>query len=188
VEPHDLQRTLRRLEPGGWLAAARRFAASLRGAGHEPGRLLVVGTPEDEPWHLAAHLSDTARWRDIPALHPVLVRREVLPGAPPHLSVGLDAVHRAGTGSTVLVAAPSPVDDALLERLQDARRGGATLLALHPRAAALDELAHESLALPAGLMTATEGFDAASHIVSAGAAGDLRPRRTTWLRAAGRAS
>jgi hypothetical protein len=180
VEPHDLSRTLRRLEPGGWLDAARRFAASLRGAGHEPGRLLVVGTSEDEPWHLTAHLADTARYRGIPSLEPVLVRHHVPVGAPPHLSVGLDAVHRAARGSTVLVAAPALPDDQLLERLDDARRGGATLFALHPGTGPLDELAHESLALPAPLPL-VEGFETASHVVSAL---DVEPRRRllAWRR------
>ncbi len=165
MEPQDLPRTLRRLEPGGWLDAARRFAASLRGAGHEPGRLLVVGTPEDEPWHLTAHLSDAARWQGLPALQPTLVRWLVPVGAPAHLSVGLEAVHEASRGTTVLVASPTAADDRLLERLDDARHSGATLLALHPGDGPLDELAHVTLALPPSL-PALEGFDTASHVVS----------------------
>ena len=164
MEPVDLERTLRRLEPA-WLGAARSFARSLRTAGHEPGRLLVVGTPEDEPWHLTAHLADAARWGVAPSLEPVLVRRVVPPGAPPHLAVGLDAVHRAARGSTVLVAAPSTADDALLERLDDARRGGAALFALHAGDRPLEDLAHEALTLEPGLDTAT-------HVLSAG-----EPRR-----------
>jgi len=175
VQPQDPQRTLRRLEPGGWLDTARRFAASLRGAGHEPGRLLVVGTPDEEPWHLTAHLADAARWRNLPALQPTLVRWQVPEGAPPHLSVGLDAVHRAGRGTTVLVAAPTvptAADDRLLERLDDARRGGATLFALHPGGGSLDDLVHESLPLPR-VMPALEGFETAGHVVS----GDLSVRR-----------
>jgi hypothetical protein len=177
VEPHDLRRTLRRLEPGGWLAAARGFASALRGAGQEPGRLLVVGTPEDEPWHLTAHLADAARWGGAPSLQPTLVRWHVPQGAPAHLSVGLDAVQRAARGSTVLVAAPTTADDArLLERLDDARRGGATLFALHPGQGPLQELAHESLPLPQ-VMPALEGFEAASHVV---ASVSRLPRRPLW--------
>lgn len=179
MEPQDLQRTLRRLEPGGWLDAARRFATSLRGAGHEPGRLLVIGTPDDEPWHLTAHLADAARWRSLPALQPTLVRWQVPVGAPAHLSVGLEAVHEAARGTTVLVASPSAADERLLERLDDARRGGATVFALHPGAGPLDDLAHESLTLPR-VMPALEGFETASHVVTT--VTDVRRRSLPWRR------
>lgn len=161
MQPADLDVTLRRLEPSGWVGAARAFARSLRTAGHDPGRLLVVGTPEDEPWHLTAHLSDAARY-GATSLEPVLVRREVPPGAPPHLSVGLEAVHRAGRGSTLLVAAPGSADAELLERIADARRHGATLFALHDRDRPLEELAHEALLLPD-----VGGVDTATHVLTA---------------------
>lgn len=182
MEPLDLPRTLRRLEPGGWLDAARRFASSLRGAGHAPGRLLVVGTPDEEPWHLTAHLADAARWRSLPQLQPTLVRWQVPQGARPHLSVGLDAVHTATRGTTVLVAAPTPAgDDRLLERLADARRGGATLFALHGGTGPLDELAHACLPLPAGLAP-REAFETASHVVAT--VTDGRRRSLPWRRSA----
>jgi hypothetical protein len=178
VQPRDLDRTLRRLAPGGWLESARGFASSLRTAGHEPGRLLVVGSPEEEPWHLAAHLDDTARWRGIPTLRPVLARWHVPEGAPPHLSVGIDAVHRASRGTTVLIATPAAAGDRLLERVEDARRGGATVFALHPGLGALDELAHESLALPDPSLV-VERFETASHGLTSP---DLEARRRRWLR------
>lgn len=162
MEPHDLQRTLRRLEPAGWTGAARRFAASLRTAGHAPGRLLVVGTPDHEPWHLTAHLDQTARFRDLSALRPVLVRWRVPEGAPPHLSVGVDVVPQAGRGTTVLVATASAQDDDLLERLSDARRGGAVLLAVAAGGGPLDDLAHDALALP----PVEDGLATASHALS----------------------
>lgn len=181
MEPHDLQRTLRRLEPGGWLDAARRFATALRGAGHAPGRLLVVGTAEDEPWHLTAHLADAARWRSLPALQPTLVRWQVPFGAPAHLSVGVDVLHAARRGTTVLVASPGAADDRLLERLDDARRGGATLFALHPGHGPLDALAHASLPLPP-VLAARDGFETASHVITAVA--DVRRRALPWRRRA----
>jgi hypothetical protein len=178
VEPRDLDRTLRRLASGGWLDGARRFASSLRTAGHEPGRLLVVGTPDEEPWHLAAHLDDAARWRDLPALRPVLARWHVPEGAPPHLSVGIDAVHRASRGTTVLVATPTDAGDRLLERLDDARRGGATLFAMHPGSGPLDGLVHESLVLPPARLV-TERFETASHVVTSSSLDEQR--RRLWL-------
>jgi len=184
VEPRDLDRTLRRLASGGWLAGARRFAVSLRAAGHEPGRLLVVGTREDEPWHLTAHLADAARWQGAASLQPVLVRWQVPPGAPPHLSVGVDAVHRARRGTTLLVAAPSTADDCLLERLEDARRGGATVFALHAGSAPLEELAHEALLLPdLGRLPLGQSLDTATHVVSmAGTPEPGRRIRRWWPR------
>jgi hypothetical protein len=179
VQPHDLQRTLHRLEPTGWSAAARRFAARLRTAGHAPGRLLVVGTPEHEPWHLAAHLADAARWQRTPALDPVLVRWQVPAGAPPHLSVDLSALHRAGRGATVLVSAPAAPDDRLLDRLDDARSGGALLLALHAGSECLEQLAHEALSLPAGGgLSPAVSVDTAVHALAV----DPQARRGTAVR------
>ena len=181
MQPVDLERTLRRLEPSGWLGSARRFAAALRTAGHEPGRLLVGGTPEEEPWHLTAHLDDAARWRDVPTLRPVLARWHVPEGAPPPLSVSVDAVHRARRGTTVLVATPPDADDQLLERLDDARRGGATLFALHAGSDSLEQLAHEALVLPElGRVPVSQGLDTATHVVSLG--GIELPRRRGLLR------
>lgn len=181
MQPHDLPRTLRRLEPSGWLGAARRFASCLRTAGHEPGRLLVVGTPQDEPWHLTAHLADAARWQAAPALTPVLVRWQVPEGAPPHLSVGLDAVHRAGRGTTVLVAAPRVAEDRLLERLDDARCGGATLLALHAGDDPLEQLVHDALLLPPA-HGAAPGLDVATHVLTLDPARLTRRPSLPWRR------
>jgi len=179
VQPRDLERTMRRLEPGGWLAAARRFRSSLRTAGHDPGRLLVVGTPDEEPWHLAAHLDQAARFAGAESLKPVLVRWHVPPGAPAHLSVPISAVNTAARGATVLVATPSTADEHLLERLDDARRGGAALFALHPGASPLDDLVHESLSLPTvGGMGLAEGWETANHVVSA--VSDPPRRRSLW--------
>lgn len=181
MQAHQLARTLRRLEPTGWVAAARRFRASLRSAGHQPGRLLVVGTPQAEPWHLTAHLAQAAAFEGRDELRPQLVRWHVPAGAPAHLAVGLEALHRDVRGATVLVATPSAADADLLERLDDARRGGATLLALHPGAGPLDELAHACLALPdRQLLPGLDGFETAVHVV--GAVGPLpAPRRRLRL-------
>ncbi|MDG4863155.1 hypothetical protein P8605_33960, partial [Streptomyces sp. T-3] len=92
-----------------WLGATRRFAGALR-AGVVPhgGGLLLVGTEAYEPWHLAAHLVDEAAWSGTPELTPTLVRHQVLPGEPAHLSVGLGRVEAARRGETLLVVAPDP--------------------------------------------------------------------------------
>lgn len=177
VRPPDLSRVRRALEPSGWLSAARSFAQGLRSAGHEPGRLLVVGTAEDEPWHLTAHLSDAARLSSTPALEPVLVRHVVPPGARPHLAVDLGALAQAGRGATVLVAAPGPAGEGLLERLADSRRGGAALFALHGGDADLAALATEQLVDP----PVPVGPDTVSHLVTELAGeGERRAARARW--------
>ncbi|MQY11197.1 hypothetical protein SRB5_13110 [Streptomyces sp. RB5] len=149
-----------------WLPATRRFAASLRAAVQtHGGGLLLVGTREYEPWHLAAHLDDEAAWSGRPELSPTLVRHRVPYAAPAHLAVDLSRLEAAGRGQTVLVVAPGEPGGGLLERVSDARRGGATVLAIDgPRE--LTSLAHETLAAdPAGGVD----LDTVQHLVSAAA-------------------
>lgn len=167
MEPRGLSRSLRRVDAG-WVAAARAFRQGLGGAGHSPGRLLVVGTPDCEPWHLTAHLDQVARLGGDATLAPVLVRWQVPRGAPPHLAVGLSALREETRRTTVLVAAPDAVDDRLLERLDDARGGGATLFALHDASAELTALAHESLTVPRTAdLPPDDGWELAQHVVAA---------------------
>lgn len=169
-----------------WLGATRRFAGALR-ASVVPrgGELLLVGTRGYEPWHLAAHLSDEAAWSGTPQLAPTLVRHRVGPGAAAHLAVGLGRVSAAHRGDTLLVVAPHDPGAGLLERVQDARRAGATVLALPalPALSALSDaagpgelcaVAHEALAMPPdwGL-----DLDTVQHLVSA-AAGENAPPAT----------
>ncbi|MGH7734605.1 MAG: hypothetical protein ACREOE_13130, partial [Gemmatimonadales bacterium] len=54
----------------GWLERTRAFAQRLRKATRTPGGLLLVGTPEEEPWHLVAHLDEESRLSGIPELTP----------------------------------------------------------------------------------------------------------------------
>jgi hypothetical protein len=131
-----------------WFRLAQNFAATLRGARHQPGGLLLVGTEDHEPWHFAAHLSDTARYSGQPHLAPTLVRHAVPAGARPHLAVDLSRLSGASRSDTILVSAPALPNEHLLERLDDARRKGALLLALDTGQPELGELAHESLAVP----------------------------------------
>ncbi|MHA6759501.1 hypothetical protein [Streptacidiphilus sp. PAMC 29251] len=167
-----------------WLERTHGFAGALRGsvtrASATPDGLLLVGTHGEEPWHLAAHLDDEAAWSGLPQLSPTLVRRVVPPGAPPHLSVPIQRLEQARRGETVFVVAPDSADGGLLERVQDARRAGATVLALESGDLELRGLAHESLTVPAEDDTLT--FDVVQHLVSTAAgaqpaAGQRRARR-----------
>ena len=164
------------LGPSGWLEQTRLFARALRGpVSRDPGELLLVGTPDEEPWHLTAHLDQESRLARIPGLAPTLVRWSPPPDAPPHLSVGLARLEAARRGETLFVVSPEAAPAPLLERVHDARRGGVTILALDPGDPELDDLAHEYLTVTPGV--APVSFDAAQHLVSA-AAGEPHAART----------
>lgn len=167
------------LAPTGWLERAAAFARVLRGSCRTPGGLLLVGTPGHEPWHLAAHLDEESRFAGIPELQPTLVRWAPPLGAPPHLNVSLARLEEARRGESLLVVTPQVVPVPLLERLHDARRAGATVLALDEGDPELDDLAHESLVVSQG--PAPLSLDAAQHLVSAAAV--ERSQRESGLRA-----
>ncbi|WKU44593.1 hypothetical protein Q3V23_11125 [Streptomyces sp. VNUA116] len=160
-----------------WLQDTRRFAGALRASvARRHGGLLLVGTEGYEPWHLAAHLDDEAAWSGLPELSPTLVRHRVPPGVPAHLSVGLGRLEAARRGETLLVVTADEPGDGLLERVHDARRGGATVLSLDgapaEAGAELRALAHDQLAVPppAPCSTRTElDLDTVQHLVSAAA-------------------
>ncbi|KJS60404.1 hypothetical protein [Streptomyces rubellomurinus] len=170
----------------GWLEAVGGFAGSLRRSVERRGAgdLLLVGTEAYEPWHLAAHLEDEAAWSAVPRLAPTLLRHRPPAGAPAHLGHGLRRLAEAGRGATVLVVAPEAAGGPLLERVRDARRHGATVLALDGAAQApsgdLAGLAHERLVVGTA---AEEPFDLAQHLVSA-AAGQRPTRRSALGRLA----
>lgn len=152
----------------GWLESTGVFAAALRRA---VGRrtadgLLLVGTERYEPWHLAAHLDDEAAWSGVPRLAPTLLRHQVPDGAPTHLAHGLGRLTEARRGATVLVVAPADAEAPLLERVHDARRGGATVLALDTGDRELAGLAHERLTVPGA---EEEPFDLVQHLVGTAA-------------------
>lgn len=156
-----------------WLGATRRFAGALRGSVvPHGGGLLLVGTPEYEPWHLAAHLVDEAAWSGTPELAPTLVRHDARPSDPAHLAVGLGRLEAARRGETLLVVAPEGPAAPLLERVSDARRAGATVLALGPGQGELPSLAHEALAVPDG---SELDLDTVQHLVSAAAGENALP-------------
>ncbi len=161
------------------LAGVAGFARGLRTAGHAPGGLLIVGTEQDEPWHLAAHLADEARWSGLPELAPTLVRHAPPPNAPPHLAVGLERLSDVRRGETLFVVASDLPGEHLLERVSDVRRRGAVVMALEAAdGSELAGLAHEGLVVPQTVLP----FDATGHLVSAAAgARDPKPRRL-WRR------
>ncbi|MCW2883906.1 MAG: hypothetical protein QOE54_7411 [Streptosporangiaceae bacterium] len=163
------------LSATGWLERTHQFARALRTSTRDPGGLLLLGTPEEEPWHLAAHLDDESRYHAIPQLMPTLVRWEPPPDAPAHLRVGLDRLAEARRGETLFVVAEdesAPVP--LLERVDDARRTGAVILTLDGGDRELTGLAHESLTVPR--RDALISFDGAQHLVSAAAGTPLGGR------------
>ena len=168
------------LAPTGWLDGARRLGRALRTRTRSPGGLLVVGTPGEDPWHVAAHLDDEARLGGVPELTPVLLRWEPPAGAPPHLRVGLDRLEAARRGETLFVVAPETAPVPLLERVHDARRSGATVVALDQGDDELEGMAHEAMTVqPSDQMVS---FDAAQHLVSAAAGDGEAPRAGRGLR------
>lgn len=171
----------------GWVERTQDFATTLRGSTKRPGGLLLLGTPQQEPWHLAAHLEDEARLSDLPQLSPVLVRHAPLPTAPAHLAVGLERLATATRGETLFVVAPDAAPEQLLQRLFDVRRAGATILSIDSGDDELADLAHERLVVPSAdprtgsrhtLAGASVDFDSVQHLVSV-AAGEADRRRRT---------
>jgi hypothetical protein len=154
----------------GWLERTAEFARALRCSSRAPGGLLVVGTPDAEPWHLAAHLDEESRLSGVPELAPTLIRWNPPAGAPPHLRASLSRIEEARRGETLFVVSPDAAPDALLERVHSARKV-ATVLALDQGDPELERMAHEVLTVRPG--AAPMSFDAAQHLVScaAGAAG-----------------
>jgi hypothetical protein len=161
------------LAPTGWLERTRAFAQGLRKATRSPGGLLLVGTPDDEPWHLTAHLDEESRLSGIPELTPTLVRWRVPEGAPAHLRVGLERLEAARRGETLFVVSPTSAPVPLLERVDDARRVGATIFALDQGDPELDALAHERLAIRTGFDAVS--FGAAQHLISSAVGGLDQP-------------
>jgi hypothetical protein len=161
----DQVATIRALLSGsGWLEQASQLGRALRTTPRSAGGLLVVGTPEFEPWHMTAHLDDESRLSGVAELSPTLVRWTPPPGAPAHLSVGLARLEAVRRGETLFVVAEDAAPVPLLERVSDARKTGATILALDGDDPELDALAHEALAVPGTL-----SFDVGQHLVSAAA-------------------
>ncbi|WP_132149762.1 hypothetical protein [Kribbella antiqua] len=121
------------------------FAHSLRRFTTRTGGLMLFGPAEDEPWHLTAHLDDELHRAGIEDIRPSLIRWSPPPGAPPHLSIGLDRLTDAGRGESLLVVAEEDPADTLLERVSDVRRRGTTIFSIGNGDKELASLSHESL-------------------------------------------
>jgi hypothetical protein len=175
------------LRQSGWWSRAQTLGDAVRRT-ETPGGLLVVGTPEFEPWHLAAHLDDEVRLSGQHQLRPTLVRFAPPIGAPPHLAVGLRRLERATAGETVLIIAPEAAPDRLLERVERARRVGATVLSVDAGDPALDDVVHERMSVTPSELLAPQGqefsFELAQHLVSAAAGAHTPNARYRGLRAA----
>jgi hypothetical protein len=168
------------LAPTGWLDRTSSFARALRRSATTPNGLLIVGTADDEPWHMTAHLADESSYAGMPELAPTLVRWAPRPDAPPHLSVGLERLRAATRAETLLVVSQQVAPAELLERVQDVRRAGATVFALDQDDPELEGLAHESL--PVRPASAPVSFAAAQHLVSSAVTGHDGPGRGDRMR------
>ena len=150
----------------GWVERTSAFASTLRRSSTTVGGLLLVGTPTEEPWHLAAHLDDESRFAGVPELSPTLVRWSPPPQAPPHLSVTLARLEAARRDETVFVVAPDAAPEQLLERVADARRIGATILSIDDGDDELGSFVHDRLVVPSdddALVVATVDADVGRH-------------------------
>jgi hypothetical protein len=141
------------LSASGWIERTQSFALTMRRSTRDPGGLLLVGTPDAEPWHLAAHLDDEARVSGVEQLRPTLIRYAPPLDAPPHLAVTLTRLEQAKRGETVFVVSEDHAPEALLERTWDARKTGATVLALDTGDDELQQIAHESLTVVTASIT-----------------------------------
>lgn len=150
----------------GVVQRTRGFGRSVRQAraGRDPGGLLIVGTPTDEPWHFTAHLRDEAEYAGAPELMPTLVRWSPPAGAPEHLAVDLRRLEQTGRGESLLIVAPTLAPDPLLERIDDARGRGASVFAVAGDDPQLEQLADEALLLDGS--TPSVNFEAMTHLVS----------------------
>jgi hypothetical protein len=158
------------------------FAAALGTAPHPEGGLLLVGTPAEEPWHFAAHLTDEAQWCHRPELAPTLVRWQVPESAPAHLAVSLDRIERVARQETLLVVSPDGAPEQLLERVADARRRGALVLAMESGDRELRGLANEALTVPDQATSGAPYLDVVQHVVSQTAGSATRRARTVRSR------
>jgi hypothetical protein len=167
---------------GGWTQRVWELGQVLRPVSVSTGQLFVVGTPTHDAWHAAAHLDDAAAFCGLPQLRPALLRWQPPACAPQHLRLSVDELRRSGRGRAVLVVAPDALGEHELERLADARRSGATLLAV-TTAAQGGPLGGElaGIADQCAAVAGCEDMSFASHLVTV-SAGTVVPDRRRFAR------
>jgi hypothetical protein len=163
--------------------ASVEFATAIGSGSERGGSLLVVGTPDNEPWHFVAHMAEEAQSCGRPDLVPTWVRWTAPRTAPAHLGVTLERLSAVRRRDTVVVVAPDHAGERLLERVDDARRFGGRIMTLHREDGDLALLSHETLVVPA---VAPSGiFDVVQHVVTSTATGVAdRPRHRLRRRSA----
>ena len=155
--------------------ASVEFAAALGSGSQSNDSLLVVGTPECEPWHFVAHLAEEAQSSGRPELVPTWVRWTPPVAARAHLAVSMDRLSAVRRGDTVLVVAPNGASERLLDRVDDVRRFGGRVMTIHREDHDLVQLSHETLVVP--VMAPPPTFDVVQHVVTSVASGSApRPR------------
>ena len=157
------------------------FASALGGRRDISDGLLVVGTPEFEPWHFVAHMTEEARRNGRADLVPTLTRWQVPPGSPPHLAVSVDEIGRATRHQTVLVISSCYRSPELLQRVTDAKKRGARIMAVHRGDVDLVGISHEMLSVDP--QRVDHDFDLAQHLVT-----DIAPTVERLERKRGRAN
>jgi hypothetical protein len=154
------------------------FAGVLGGRREESSRLLVMGTPDFEPWHFVAHMSEESEKQGRADLCPTLLRWAVPLGAPAHLAVSVDEVAHASRDQTVLILSSRARSWEMLERVSDARRRGARIMSVHRGDNDLADLSHEMLSVD--LLRADRDFEVTQHIVTDVAPGHEQRARARW--------
>jgi hypothetical protein len=156
----------RRLRNASWYADLRSLGQSLRAPRRESSRLFIAGHPDDQPWHLTAHLEMLADFRGIPEIRPTLVRGLEIP---------------AQANDRILVVSEYQVPDRVLEELDGARTRGAAVLGLTTDDPELTALADEAVALDldrlnVGVRGLVADFELASHMLGVAASTPNRRR------------
>lgn len=161
----------RRVRNAGWYADLRSLGQSLRVSRSSTGRLLVVGHPDDQPWHLTAHLELLAQFRQVPELYPTLAGPD------------LGEVSRQ---DSLLVVTEQPLPDDLLSRLDDARHAGSTVFGLSTEDSDLAAVANESVSVDPDQLTVIPGivadFELAGHFFGVAAASTSRRTHSLGVR------
>jgi hypothetical protein len=175
MDHHDIGRFRRMLRALRLDDASAEFAAALGSGSPSRDSLLVVGTPECEPWHFVAHLAEEAQSSGRPDLVPTWVRWTPPVAARAHLAVSLDRLAAVRRGDTVLVVAPNGASERLLDRVDDVRRFGGRVMTIHREDQELVQLSHETLVVP--VVAPPRTFDVVQHVVTSAASGPTaRPR------------